>query len=77
METDDEEQDDFNRVNELEEALETVNEVQNPVVLTNTDESSCDKLLTLHSPKVSVSRTSVKHAHLKQMGLLKKWILQD
>ena len=52
MEFDDEEQDHVNIVHELEEASETVDEVQTPAVSTNADEVLCDKLINLPSPKV-------------------------
>ena len=71
-ETDNEEQDDLNAVFELEEATETVDEVQNPVASTNLDEASHDKLLNLPSPKVSTSRAGVKSACMEQMMLLMK-----
>ena len=72
IETDNEEQDDLNRVRELEEATETVDEAQNHVASTNADESLCDKLLNLPSPKVSVSRAGIKSMHMEQTMLLKK-----
>ena len=72
MEIDNEEQDDGDRVYELEEALETVDEVQNPVGSANTDEALSDKLLNFPSPKVSLSRTGVKSIRIEQMMLLKK-----
>ena len=44
-EIDNEEQDDGDRVFELEEGLETFDEVQNHVAPANIDEVSCDKLI--------------------------------
>ena len=72
MEIDNEEPDDRDRVCELEEVSETVYEVQTPVASSNVDEALYDKLLNLHSPKVSVSRIGVKSMHIEQMVLFKK-----
>ena len=57
---------------ELEEVSETVYEVQTPVSSSNVDEALYDKLLNLHSPKVSVSTIGVKSMHIEQMVLFKK-----
>ena len=72
METDNEEQDDVNRVHELEEATETVDEVQTPVASANADEALCDKLLNFPSPKVSLSGTGIKYTCMEHIILLKK-----
>ena len=60
MEIGDEEQDDGDKVFELEEASSTVDEVQTPGVPANADEVLCNKLLNLPSPKVSLSRAGIK-----------------
>ena len=72
METNNEEKDNVNRVCEFEEASETFDEAQNPVASANADEASCDKLLNVTLPKVSVSRAGVEFACIEQMMLLKK-----
>ena len=53
MEFDKEEQDNGDRVCELEEASETFDEVKTHVAPSNIDEALCDKLINLPSPKVS------------------------
>ena len=45
-----EDKDDINRVHELEDASETVDEAQTPVTSTNVDEALCDNLLNLPTP---------------------------
>ena len=77
MEINDEERDDGDRVYELEEASETVDEVKTHVVPANSDEALCNKLLNFPSPKVALSRTGIKSTCMEQMMFLKKWILVD
>ena len=60
MEIYNEDKDDGDRVYELEDASTTIDEVQTLVAPANSDESSCDKLLNLPSPKVDLARTGVK-----------------
>ena len=71
MESDDEDDSNMNLVIELEEATEMVDEVRLPVEDINTDQASCDRLVKLPSPKVSVSRTGATSACIDQMILLK------
>ena len=72
MEVDNEEQDNGDRVFELEEASLTVDEMQTPVAPANTDEVLCNKLLNLPYSKVALSRTDIKPTHMEQMLLLVK-----
>ena len=60
MEIDSEEQDDGDRFFELEEASETVDESQTPLVPANIDEALCNKFLNFPSPKVARTRTGFK-----------------
>ena len=50
---------------ELEEATETVDEVQTNVASANVDKVPRDKLLHLPSPKVSASRTGIKSEYVE------------
>ena len=59
MEIDNEEKDDANRVHELKEALETVDEENTHVTSVNAVEALCDKLLNFTSAKVSVSKIGI------------------
>ena len=46
----------------MEEASETVDEVQTPVALANADEALCNNLLNFPYPKVALSTVGVKSA---------------
>ena len=56
----------------MEEVSATVDEAQTHVVPSNTDESSCNKLLNLPFPKVALARTGFKLTCMEQMLLLGK-----